>query len=235
MLQRIENQLRRGENVDKYMIKDFENTIHAKPPDIRGQNALLGKARRFPKVIITGMQKCGTGALKDAMSRSPYLAWSSQGESHFFDRPNNYNQGYQAYLDLQPEVGAEVTVFNKTPSLMTDSLIPPRVYAYNPDVKIISILCEPSHRTLSHYLHAKAMMTIQEMAHTNRHFNPSRASLYHSDNFEEVIESAINEVFEQDEFVKNAVLDMKNEFRAHQATRAAFTDTLRTRRISIGC
>lgn len=24
MLQRIENQLRRGENVDKYMIKDFE-------------------------------------------------------------------------------------------------------------------------------------------------------------------------------------------------------------------
>ena len=75
---------------------------------------------------------------------------------------------------MQPEVVAEVTVFDKTPSLMTDSLIPPRVYAYNPDVKIISILCEPSHRTLSHYLHAKAMMTKQEMADTNRHFNPSR-------------------------------------------------------------
>lgn len=222
MLQRIENQLRRGENVDKYMIKDFENTIHTKPPDIRGQNSLLGKARRFPRIIITGMQKCGTGALKDAMTRSPYLAWSSQGESHFFDRANNYNQGYQAYLDMQPEVGPEVIVFDKTPSLMTDSTIPARVNAYDPDVKIISILCEPTHRTLSHYLHAKAMMTKQEMEDQNRHFNQARKSLYNSDNFEEVIESAIDEIFAQDEFVRNAVLDMKNEFRAHQATRAAF-------------
>jgi len=28
MLQRIENQLRRGENVDKYMIKDFEVILY---------------------------------------------------------------------------------------------------------------------------------------------------------------------------------------------------------------
>lgn len=145
-----------------------------KPPDVRGQNALPGLARRFPKVIITGMQKCGTGALKDAMTRSPYLAWSAHGESHFFDRESNYNQGYQFYLDLQPEVGPEVTVFDKTPSLLTDSTIPPRVYAYNPNVKIIVILCEPAHRTLSHYLHAKAMMKSQEEENHNRHFNHDR-------------------------------------------------------------
>ena len=145
-----------------------------KPPDIRGQNALHGKARRFPRAIITGMQKCGTGALKDAMTRSPYLAWSAHGESHFFDRSQNYNQGYQLYLDLQPEVGPEVTVFDKTPSLLTDSTMPPRVFAYNPEVKIIVILCEPTHRTLSHYLHAKAMIEKQEEQNENRHFNHDR-------------------------------------------------------------
>ena len=46
--------------------------------------------------------------------------------------------------------------------------------------------------------------------------------LMNSDSFEEVIDSAISEIFENEEFVRSAVFDMKKEFRAHQATRAAF-------------
>lgn len=63
-----------------------------------------------------GMQKCGTGALKEFLRRNPFLGYSREGECHFFDRNTNYQQGYEYYLNLQPEVDKEVMVFDKTPS-----------------------------------------------------------------------------------------------------------------------
>lgn len=65
--------------------------------------------------LVMGMQKCGTGALKEFLRRNPFLGYSRYGESHFFDRNPNYDQGYEYYLSLQPEVQKEVLVFDKTP------------------------------------------------------------------------------------------------------------------------
>ena len=62
-----------------------------------------------------GMQKCGTGALKEFLRRNPFIGYSKYGESHFFDRNTNYDQGYEYYLSLQPEVQKEVMIFDKTP------------------------------------------------------------------------------------------------------------------------
>ena len=59
------------------------------------------------------MQKCGTGALKDFLLNSPFLAWSQLGETHFFDRA--YSKGLNSYLEMQPTVGSLVKVFDKTP------------------------------------------------------------------------------------------------------------------------
>ena len=49
--------------------------------DVKGQNALEGLQPRFPETIIVGMQKCGTGALKEFLKRNPFVNWSDEGES----------------------------------------------------------------------------------------------------------------------------------------------------------
>ena len=64
------------------------------------------------------MQKCGTGALKEFLKRNPFVTWSDDGESHFFDRGQNYEQGYDWYLNIQPKVISSTKVFDKTPRLV---------------------------------------------------------------------------------------------------------------------
>ena len=77
-----------------------------------------GLQPRFPETIIVGMQKCGTGALKEFLKRNPFVTWSEDGESHFFDRGQNYEQGYDWYLNIQPKVISSTKVFDKTPRLV---------------------------------------------------------------------------------------------------------------------
>ena len=76
------------------------------------------------------MQKCGTGALKEFLKRNPFIGYSLFGESHFFDRTTNYQQGYEYYLSLQPEVQPEVMVFDKTPSDGLSLLVGERIMAH---------------------------------------------------------------------------------------------------------
>ena len=44
--------------------------------------------------------------------------------------------------------------FEKTPDYMHDPRVPSRMYHFKPDLKIIAVICDPVHRTFSHYLHA---------------------------------------------------------------------------------
>ena len=36
--------------------------------------------------------------------------------------------------------------------------MPDRILAYNSSIKLVTMLCDPIHRTLSHYLHAKTLI-----------------------------------------------------------------------------
>lgn len=176
LLQYEESRFTRGPPIENYInstFKDHYPTILADQnrfqkrfgktfilPDranVKSQNALEGLQPRYPETIIVGMQKCGTGALKEFMKRNPFVNWSEEGEAHFFDRGQNYEQGYDWYLNIQPKVISSTKVFDKTPSYMSDQIIPERIYNYYPDVKVIMLLCEPEHRTLSHFLHAVSL------------------------------------------------------------------------------
>lgn len=92
----------------------FQSFINPNPPDVDLQNRLPGLQHRYPKVIIIGAQKCGTGALKDYLSRNPFIY--TAGEDHFFDRPKNYEKGYKYYLEMQPEISNRSITFDKSPS-----------------------------------------------------------------------------------------------------------------------
>ena len=67
-------------------------------------------------------------------------------------------------------------------SYMSDQIIPERIYNYYPDVKVIMLLCEPEHRTLSHFLHAVSLRDI--------HFNHAYLDKFGS--YSDVINDGFN-------------------------------------------
>ena len=67
-------------------------------------------------------------------------------------------------------------------SYMSDQIIPERIYNYYPDVKVIMLLCEPEHRTLSHFLHAVSLRDI--------HFNHAYLNKFGS--YSDVINDGFN-------------------------------------------
>lgn len=118
------------------------------------KKAIGGHKRRFPDFIVIGMQKCGTTALQYFLNYHPQLKSPSEGELHYFEREGNYQKGYEHYLNEMPFVSDEQFVFEKTPDYMHDPRVPARMKDFNPDMKIIAVICDPVHRAFSHYLHA---------------------------------------------------------------------------------
>lgn len=160
------------------------------------------------------MQKCGTGALKEFMRRNPFYGYAPIGESHFFDRNANYNKGYEWYLSIQPVVRPEVKVFDKTPSYMSDQSIPPRIHAYNPDAKLIMLLCEPVHRTLSHYLHALFLSDVNKAQNkTTRRFYSKFES------YNNVIDQGLDEIFKDNQGLLTDLRDVAKPFNRHRELR----------------
>jgi len=116
--------------------------------------AIGGNRRKFPDFIVIGMQKCGTTALQYFLNYHPQLKSPSEGELHFFEREGNYQKGYEYYLNQMPFASEGQFTFEKTPDYMHDPRVPSRMYHFKPDLKIIAVICDPVHRTFSHYLHA---------------------------------------------------------------------------------
>ena len=86
------------------------------------------------------------------------------------------------------------------------------------------MLCEPIHRSLSHYLHAVTLMGehIAEMGdayHRGNGFGMARSMVYNSSSFSEVIDIAIERIFAENSEVKNAIHNMSVEFNMHQELR----------------
>jgi len=205
-------------------------------PNITKQNQLPGLLPRYPEIIVTGMQKCGTGALKEFLKRNPFIGYSEHGESHFFDRTQNYANGFDWYLNLQPAVNPTTKVFDKTPSYMSDPIIPERIYKYNPDAKLIFVLCEPLHRTLSHYLHAVFLSQIKDnkkLAAENKvqidqSFTPERSFFAKMNSYNEVIQDGLDVLLEANEDLADKVNNVDREFTEYKELREAIYRFLST-------
>lgn len=196
-------------------------------PDIAKQNQLPGLVPRYPEIIVTGMQKCGTGALKEFLRRNPFIGYSEEGESHFFDRAQNYANGFDWYLNLQPAVNPTTKVFDKTPSYMSDPIIPERIYKYNPDAKLIFVLCEPLHRTLSHYLHAVFLSQIRDdkklaaenKVQVDQSGAPERSFFKKMNSYNEVIQDGLDIMLEANEDLADKVNNVDREFTEYKELR----------------
>jgi hypothetical protein len=104
------------------------------------------------KLIVGGVQKAGTTSLFGYLAQHPQLLPPPRKELHFFDNERldwnlpDYGPLERAFVD-EPERLA----FESTPiSLFWPNALE-RIFAYNPDIKLIFIFRDPIERAWSHW------------------------------------------------------------------------------------
>jgi hypothetical protein len=103
--------------------------------------------------IIVGVMKCGTTTLGGYLELHKQIA-IPEWEVGFFNKPQNFNKGYGHYEDYVDKYATSETIIRgeKTPYSF-DKSITPKLYAYNPNLKLVFILRNPVDRAWSNYGH----------------------------------------------------------------------------------
>jgi len=111
---------------------------------------------RLPDFIIIGAQRCGTSSLYATLALHPAILPVRIKELHFFDNAdgyNNFRKGLAWYgMQFPPKVPGTITG-EASPYYIHHPLVPQRMRAVVPDVKLIAILRNPVDRAYSHYWH----------------------------------------------------------------------------------
>jgi len=101
------------------------------------------------EIMVVGAQKCGTTSLHDILSNHPQLELPFLKELYFFTNSKQYANVanfHQHYKFLDGKVA-----MNITPNNMCHPHAMQRIYDYNPQMKIVVMLREPTARCISQY------------------------------------------------------------------------------------
>lgn len=108
--------------------------------------------------VIGGVQKCGTSALAAYLARHPKVRLPEHKEAHVFDRPDFCDTWTPPDVDALYEgcwqsAPAPVDALHgdATPFYVYDARLIARIARYNPAMKWILLLRDPTERTVSHY------------------------------------------------------------------------------------
>ena len=107
-----------------------------------------------PAFMVIGAQKCGTGALFNALQRHPQVASPLRKEVHYFDF--FHDRGPDWYRAHFPRRRARPVAFEASPYYLAHPLAPARAAAFDPALKLLAILRDPVERALSHHAHETA-------------------------------------------------------------------------------
>src|SRR3954466_14701522 len=103
--------------------------------------------------ILIGAQKSGTTALHYFLTKHPRIMMGDQQEMHFFDneevfsKPIDYAKLHSHY---QP-VSVETVVGECTPSYLYWEPAAARIHQYNPAIKLLVLLRNPTDRAFAHW------------------------------------------------------------------------------------
>ncbi len=113
--------------------------------------------------LVAGNQKCGTNALHDLLTQHPALRMSADKEMHFFDGPS-FEETEECYGDYHrrgwgiDEHGMDDRLLygESTPNYVVakPSGVPrflPRIFTYNPNIKLIVLFRDPVSRAYSQW------------------------------------------------------------------------------------
>ena len=111
--------------------------------------------RKLPNALIIGAQKCGTGTFKTFIDKHPSVEACGY-ETSFFNKDISYMKGVEWYRSQMPLTNENQITLEKTPDYFPNGKSPERVYALNPEMKLIVIVCDPVRRAVSSYMHQKS-------------------------------------------------------------------------------
>lgn len=115
--------------------------------------------KQLPKCLIIGVQKCGTKALAEFLSIHPEIALNSK-QTYYFS--SNYSLGLDWYKGQLPCSQEDQTTIERTPQYLYFKVTLRRVYAMNPNMKLLLIVKNPLDRTLSNFAMAKYRNRVPE-------------------------------------------------------------------------
>lgn len=104
--------------------------------------------------IVAGAQKCGTSLLRKYLQQHPDICISQKMEPHFFDEDAFFQTGaidYAAYEAQYSHCDPDGLKGDVTPAYLFWRDAPARVHAYNPHMKILVMLRNPTDRAFSHW------------------------------------------------------------------------------------
>ncbi len=110
--------------------------------------------RRKIDFLIVGTQKGGTTALDAYLRDHPEICMAVQKEAHFFDNEECFQHekpDYHKYHSLFKPNRSNKILGEATPIYMYWKPAPGRIWHYNPHMKIIVILRNPTDRAYSHW------------------------------------------------------------------------------------
>jgi hypothetical protein len=106
-----------------------------------------------PDFLIIGAQKAGTTALFHMLNQHSQLFAPDMKEVHYFDNDEWYEEGrlrdYHQRFPRRTEVGKRGRCFEVTPMYLFHPKVAERIFNYNPEIKLIAILRDPSERAFS--------------------------------------------------------------------------------------
>jgi hypothetical protein len=105
--------------------------------------------KKFPTLLIIGVQKAGTTTLFDMLNRIPDFCGSNVKETGFFVKDKLYRQGYRRYLQQFKECRRDAIKFEATPAYIYHPDARKRIHSLNEQMKFIVLLREPADRCYS--------------------------------------------------------------------------------------
>jgi hypothetical protein len=117
--------------------------------------------RPLPDFIVIGAQKSGTTSLHNYLSQHPQLAASWVKEVHYFDGglspgEDTFKNGpawYRAHFPLAIRQNRQRKIFETSPLYLFNPLVPERLAALIPTIKLVVLLRNPTERAISHWFH----------------------------------------------------------------------------------
>ena len=106
--------------------------------------------RRLPDVIIAGVRKSGTHALKFFLGIHPHVKAAS-GEVHYFDRSKHYKEGLDWYIQQMPISHTNQLTVEMTPGIFTNTYTIKRIRKFNSSIKLLLVVRDPVERAISGY------------------------------------------------------------------------------------
>ena len=109
----------------------------------------------LPNFMCIGAAKSGTTTLYDILKQHPDIYIPAFKEPHFFDIPENYNNGIDWYKKNYFRKADRSIVADFTPSYFFEKETPKRIFKdLGNQIKFVVLLRNPVDRAYSHYLHS---------------------------------------------------------------------------------